>query len=70
MQFDARAASQLKPGEHLTIAEWPGLQLRANGNRKTWTYRYRSPVDGNMRPRRSYFLTQVCSPEADPASAQ
>src|SRR5436190_20747645 len=47
--FDARKAKQLEPGEHLTIAYCPGLRLQATVNRRTWSYRYRSPLDGRMR---------------------
>lgn len=49
MQFDARAAKLLQPGAHLTIAGCPGLRLEASATRRTWTYRYKSPVDGRMR---------------------
>lgn len=49
MYFDARAAKLLKPGEHLTIADHPGLRLECNTTRRTWTYRYKSPLDGRMK---------------------
>lgn len=49
MPFDARAAKLLQPGSHLTIDESPGLRMEATVQRRSWTYRYRSPVDGNMR---------------------
>ncbi|CAG2129384.1 tyrosine-type recombinase/integrase [Cupriavidus numazuensis] len=49
MYFDARAAKLLKPGEHMTIEGHPGLRLECTANRRTWTYRYKSPVDGRMR---------------------
>ncbi|WP_191579210.1 tyrosine-type recombinase/integrase [Achromobacter insolitus] len=49
MQFDARAAKQLQTGQHLTIDGYPGLRLEASGRQKTWTYRYKSPVNGAMR---------------------
>jgi len=49
MQFDARAAKLLQPGAHLTIDDCPGLRLEATRSTKTWTYRYKSPVDGRMR---------------------
>src|SRR5438132_1394429 len=48
-QFDARTAKALKPRDHLTFAPAPGLQLKATGTRRTWTYRYKSPVDNRMR---------------------
>jgi integrase len=47
--FDARAAKALGPGDHLTVDGAPGLRLVATASRRTWTYRYRSPVDGRMR---------------------
>ncbi|KAB2896490.1 MAG: integrase family protein [Burkholderiaceae bacterium] len=49
MQFDARAASLLKPGEHIIVDDAPGLRLVATANRRSWIYRYKSPVDGRMR---------------------
>lgn len=50
MPFDARAAKLLQPGEHLTILpEHPGLRIEASTTRRSWTYRYKSPVDGGMR---------------------
>lgn len=47
--FDARAAKALAAGDHLMIPEAPGLRLVASESRRTWTYRYKSPVDGRMR---------------------
>lgn len=49
MHFDARAAKLLKPGEHIIVEASPGLRLVATASRRTWTYRYKSPVDGRMR---------------------
>jgi integrase len=49
MPFDARAAKLLQPGQHLTISEHPGLRLVATTARRSWVYRYKSPVDGGMR---------------------
>lgn len=49
MQFDARIAKLLQPGEHLTINDCPGLRLRATATTRTWIYRYKSPIDGRMR---------------------
>ena len=49
MAFDARAAKLLKPGEHIMVEGCPGLRLVGTASRRTWTYRYKSPVDGNMR---------------------
>ena len=45
----ARAAAALKAGDLLTVDGAPGLRLVATATLKTWTYRYRSPVDGRMR---------------------
>lgn len=49
MPFDARAAKLLQPGEHIILPEHPGLRLSATASRRTWIYRYKSPVDGGMR---------------------
>lgn len=49
MPFDARAAKLLASGQHLTIDEHPGLRLKASASRRTWVYRFKSPVDGRMR---------------------
>ena len=47
--FDARAAKALAAGDHITVEGAPGLRLVATASKRTWTYRYRSPVDGRMR---------------------
>lgn len=49
MQFDARAAKLLKPGEHFTLDDYPGLRLEAAATCRTWVYRYKSLVDSRMR---------------------
>lgn len=49
MEFSARAAKALLPGEHLIVPDAPGLRLVATASKRTWTYRYKSPVDGAMR---------------------
>lgn len=49
MPFDARTAKLLQPGEHLILPEHPGLRLTAAATRRSWIYRYKSPVDGGMR---------------------
>ncbi|RQT18187.1 DUF4102 domain-containing protein [Burkholderia contaminans] len=49
MRFDARTAKQLLPGAHLTIDGCPGLRLEATASRRSWIYRYKSPVDERMR---------------------
>lgn len=49
MPFDAKTAKQMKSGEHLTIDEHPGLRLKATDSGRTWTYRYKSPVDDRMK---------------------
>jgi hypothetical protein len=49
ISFEARAAKALKAGDHLTFKEAPGLRLVATATRRTWTYRYKSPLDGRMR---------------------
>lgn len=49
MAFDARAAKVLQAGEHMIVDDAPGLRLVATATRRTWTYRFKSPVDGRMR---------------------
>jgi integrase len=49
MRFDARTAKLLKPGEHLTIDDCPGLRLKATQSGHTWIYRFKSPIDALMR---------------------
>lgn len=49
MPFDARAAKLLQPGEHIILPEHPGLRLQATTSRRSWIYRFKSPVDGGMR---------------------
>ncbi|QIL72890.1 integrase family protein [Diaphorobacter sp. HDW4B] len=49
MFFDAKAAKGLQPGAHIVVQGCPGLRLEATLTKKTWTYRYRSPVDQKLR---------------------
>lgn len=49
MRFDARRAKLLNAGDHLTLDDFPGLRLEASATRRSWTYRYKSPVDSRMR---------------------
>jgi hypothetical protein len=49
MRFDARTASRLNAGEHLTFDGFPGLGLQVTHSRKSWTFRYKSPLDQRMR---------------------
>jgi integrase len=49
MRFDARAAKQLQPGEHIIVDGCSGLRLSATTAGKAWIYRFKSPVDGRMR---------------------
>ena len=49
MQFDARAAKLLQPGQTIIVEGCPGLRLIATATRRTWTYRYRAPQDGRLR---------------------
>lgn len=49
MRFDSRAAKLLKAGDHLTVDGAPGLRLEASASRRSWTYRFKSPLDGRMR---------------------
>ncbi|MDT7836498.1 tyrosine-type recombinase/integrase [Aquabacterium sp. OR-4] len=49
MQFDPRAARLLKAGDHMTVADAPGLRLVRSAAGWAWTYRFKSPTDGRMR---------------------
>lgn len=49
MKFDPRAAKLLSDGDTMKIADCPGMRLVATASRRTWTYRYKSPIDGRMR---------------------
>jgi integrase len=49
MQFDARAAKQLKAGGHILIEDCPGLRLERTMTRHTWIYRYKSLLDKRTR---------------------
>lgn len=49
MTFSPRAAKLLQPGEHIILPEFPGLRLEASASRKSWIYRFKSPIDGRMR---------------------
>ena len=50
--FDVRAAKAMSAGDHLTVAEAPGLRLAATATLRTWIYRYKSPIDGRLRQAR------------------
>lgn len=52
MHFDARRAKALKPDESYAIEGCPGLRLEASQTKKTWVYRYRSPVNGKLKQTR------------------
>jgi integrase len=47
--FSPAEARALKLGDWLTFTPYPGLRLHRAGLARTWTYRYRSPVDGKLR---------------------
>ena len=49
MFFDARAAKLAAPGTHIVVQGCPGLRLEVSATRRTWTYRYRSPLDGKLK---------------------
>jgi integrase len=49
MPFDARTVKLMQPGEHIAFAEHPGLRIIASASRRTWQYRYKSPLDGLMK---------------------
>jgi integrase len=47
--FDARTAKLLQPGQHLTLDDAPGLRLEATDSSRSWIYRYKSPLTGQMK---------------------
>lgn len=49
MYFDARKAKALKDGEALAVDGCPGLRLLAQSTKRTWVYRYRSPLSNKLR---------------------
>ena len=49
MAFDAREIKALAVGAYITSPEYPGLRIEAFASCRTWTYRYRSPVDNKLR---------------------
>lgn len=49
MQFDARAVKLLTAGQHFTITDCPGLRIEVTISKRSWIYRYKSPLDGRMR---------------------
>lgn len=49
MRFDARAAKALEAGKAIVYEDAKGLRLEATESKRTWTYRFKSPVDGRMR---------------------
>ena len=49
MYFDARAAKQLQPGNHIVIDGCPGLRLVASTAGRAWIYRYQVPGVNRMR---------------------
>jgi len=49
VKFDARIAKQLAPDTHIAFDQFPGLRLEATVSKRSWIYRFKSPVDGRMR---------------------
>lgn len=49
MELDAKAIKELPVGEDVLIPECRGLRLSISKTRRSWIYRYKSPVDGKMR---------------------
>jgi integrase len=49
MAFDARKIKLMQPGTHVAIDGFPGLRIEATTSKRSWTYRYKSPVDGLMK---------------------
>ncbi|MET3232199.1 UNVERIFIED_ORG: integrase [Burkholderia sp. 1263] len=49
MAFDARKIKLMAPGTHVNIDGFPGLRIEATAVKRSWTYRYKSPIDGRMK---------------------
>jgi integrase len=49
MAFDARKIKLMAPGTHVSIDGFPGLRIEATTAKRSWTYRYKSPIDGRMK---------------------
>lgn len=49
MTFDAREARLMTPGETKIFDAYPGLRMEASEKFRTWGYRYKSPVTGQMK---------------------
>jgi integrase len=49
MKFNAKLMHQLEPGANVSIDGFPGLRMAVTANTRTWTYRYRSPVNEALR---------------------
>jgi len=64
MEFDARAAKLLQPGQHIMVEGCPGLRLEATATPRSWTYRFKSPVDGRMRQMKIGRWPAVSLPKA------
>jgi integrase len=64
MQFDARAAKALQPGQYIVVDGCDGLRLCASASCKTWTYRYKSPLSGLMKQMRIGHWPEVALAEA------
>lgn len=64
MEFDARAAKLLQPGQHIMVEGCPGLRLEATATTRSWTYRFKSPVDGRMRQKKIGRWPAISLPKA------
>ncbi|WP_185731705.1 tyrosine-type recombinase/integrase [Burkholderia contaminans] len=49
MKFDANEIRKMPPGTDEAIDGFVGLRIAATIKRRTWIYRYRSPLDGKMK---------------------
>jgi integrase len=49
MKFDAKKVRLMAPGTEEPIDGFPGLRIAATTKRRSWLYRYKSPVTGTMK---------------------
>ncbi|MDR3449664.1 MAG: integrase family protein [Alphaproteobacteria bacterium] len=49
IKFSPRTFKELSDGTNAAVEGYDGLRIIVSGNLRTWTYRYRSPVDGKVK---------------------
>lgn len=49
MKFDAKKVRLMAPGTEEPVDGFPGLRIAATAKRRSWIYRYKSPITGTMK---------------------